>query len=606
MSGENCSWDLIRLAHDQCKFVKENCFFSYFSLLEFNYCVINDNSWLTFILLIVILILCFYFLSTTGNDYLAPALGIISEKLNLSQNLAGLTLLALGNQAPDVIVAFVAGEDENEGLETSLGSLLGGGFIVVAIVLSTVVMYGNEVTVVPSNFIRDIGIYFIALCYVCLLGYLGRIYLWQSFVFFLMYIIYVIICFLMDKKKTKEIETNIQYSILKESIQKSFKVKLFKNNKDEKNTINEENDNEEDDENQLNNSLLKNQQKENELKDTSRAVYTQSQISNSCFDIEKVLKKTFYHNKTKNTSELFKSDDPLEGEMKLFSKFKYGIVRHYLNSKESTWKSMNIAQKLLFVFIDFPMNILRDATIPPYEVSKWKRAMFIFQPITIPLFFIVMFNLYKSVYEHWIISLSILGILLIICFIFYRITYRTTLPNCEWLLLSSAFVISILWLWCVTNILLNMIVTAKLLFPSNIPQSFLSMTILACGNSLPDFIVNCSLARTGYAEMALSGSIGAPVFGILMGFGLSLSRRLFIKCYIKNQGSFETFELFKYNDNLNKKILTDAFICIFTMLFILIIMGFAMNFKIKRPVSYFGYSIYAFFFLSIIILTFFC
>lgn len=578
MSGENCSWDLIRLAPDPCKFVKDNCFFSYFSLLEFNYCTINNNTWLTYILLIIILILCFYFLSSTGNDYLAPALGIISEKLNLSQNLAGLTLLALGNQAPDVIVAFVAGEDENEGVETSLGSLLGGGLIVVAIVLSTVVMYGKEVTVVPANFLRDIGVYFIALCYVCLLGYFEKIYLWQSFVFFLFYIIYVIICFVMDKKKTEEIENNIKFSILQESTAKSFKVKLFDNTMHEESSINEES--KEDDENQLKNS-------------------------NSSFDIEKIIKKSFFHKKAKGTNEQYKTDDTFEGEMKLYSKFKYGIVRHYLNSKESTWKSMSLPQKFLFAFVDFPMNIVRDATIPPYEVSKWKRSFFILQPITIPLFLIVMFNQYKNVYTHWIISLIILGILLVICVIFYRKTYRTSLPNCEWILLSSAFVLSILWLWCVTNILLDMIVTAKLLFPSNIPQSFLSMTILACGNSLPDFIVNCSLARTGYAEMALSGSIGAPAFGILMGFGLSLSRRLFNMNYIKKKGSFEVFDLFKFNDNLNKKILTDALICIFTMLLVLIIMGSAMQFKIGRPVSYFGYAIYSFFVLSIIILTFF-
>ena len=578
MSGENCSWDLIRLAPDPCKFVKDNCFFSYFSLLEFNYCTINNNTWLTYILLIIILILCFYFLSSTGNDYLAPALGIISEKLNLSQNLAGLTLLALGNQAPDVIVAFVAGEDENEGVETSLGSLLGGGLIVVAIVLSTVVMYGKEVTVVPANFLRDIGVYFIALCYVCLLGYFEKIYLWQSFVFFLFYIIYVIICFVMDKKKTEEIKNNMKFSILQESTAKSFKVKLFDNTMHEESSINEES--KEDDENQLKNS-------------------------NSSFDIEKIIKKSFFHKKAKGTNEQYKTDDTFEGEMKLYSKFKYGIVRHYLNSKESTWKSMSLPQKFLFAFVDFPMNIVRDATIPPYEVSKWKRSFFILQPITIPLFLIVMFNQYKNVYTHWIISLIILGILLVICVIFYRKTYRTSLPNCEWILLSSAFVLSILWLWCVTNILLDMIVTAKLLFPSNIPQSFLSMTILACGNSLPDFIVNCSLARTGYAEMALSGSIGAPAFGILMGFGLSLSRRLFNMNYIKKKGSFEVFDLFKFNDNLNKKILTDALICIFTMLLVLIIMGSAMQFKIGRPVSYFGYAIYSFFVLSIIILTFF-
>ena len=133
-----------------------------------------------------------------------PALGIISEKLHLSQNLAGLTLLALGNQALDVIVAFVAGDDENEGVETSLGSLLGGGMIVVSLVLSTVVLLGKEVKVIWSNFIRDLGMYLIALGYVTTLGAFGRITLWQSCLFLCFYTIYVIICFVMDKRKTEE------------------------------------------------------------------------------------------------------------------------------------------------------------------------------------------------------------------------------------------------------------------------------------------------------------------------------------------------------------------------------------------------------------------
>ena len=47
--------------------------------------------------------LCFYFAATTGHYYLAKVLSLIAEKLHFSQNLAGLTLIALGNMACDVI-----------------------------------------------------------------------------------------------------------------------------------------------------------------------------------------------------------------------------------------------------------------------------------------------------------------------------------------------------------------------------------------------------------------------------------------------------------------------------------------------------------------------
>ena len=191
MSDTGCSYEILRnftSIADKCTYVKSDCHFEYFSILTFNYCYINDNTWITFILLALIIFLCFYFLSSTGNDYLAPALGIISEKLHLSQNLAGLTLLALGNQAPDVVVAFVAGDDDNEGVETSLGSLLGGGMIVVCLVFSTVVYLGKEVNVVPRNFVRDLGIYFFALVYILILGKFKAIKIWQATLFFCFYI----------------------------------------------------------------------------------------------------------------------------------------------------------------------------------------------------------------------------------------------------------------------------------------------------------------------------------------------------------------------------------------------------------------------------------
>lgn len=604
MSGENCSWEKIRMESpiNRCQFVTENCFFSYFSLLQFNYCTIDDHNWLTYILAIIIIILCFYILSSTGGDYLAPALGIISEKLSLSQNLAGLTLLALGNQAPDVIVAFVAGEDENEGVETSLGSLLGGGFIVVGLVLSSVVLFGGGVNVIPGNYIRDLSVYFLALSYVLILGATKTIKLWESCLFLVFYIIYVVVCFFMDKKKSKEVAESEAYSFLLENPNDDFRVKLFKDgssnskSNDESIKVNDTNEKETISDNK--DISINDIQSDHEK---SRDVYTESQVAKGFFDIEKLIKKTYYHRKTK-ASNLTKPNDLAPGELKLYSKFKYDLVRLYLN-RESDWKKKSLFKKIIFIILDLPLNFLRDLTIPAYEEAKWKRTMFIFQPITISLFIIVIFNLYKTLIDYWIVTLCYFIVMLLLSFVFYRISYRTHLPSWIWLLLASAFIISILWLWFITNILMDMIVTIKLLFPTNIPQSFISMTLLAIGNSLPDFIVNTSLAKTGYAEMALSGSIGAPVFGMLFGFGVSLIRRLIIKS-LKGDGSSEEFAIFVFDENLNKKLIVDATICIMTLILCLLICGFSMNFRINKCASIFGYSFYCFFVISIILLTF--
>lgn len=54
------------------------------------------------------------------ENYLSPSLTKISEQLGFSQTLAGVTLLALGNGAPDVFTAIIAGgsgeSGENDGI----------------------------------------------------------------------------------------------------------------------------------------------------------------------------------------------------------------------------------------------------------------------------------------------------------------------------------------------------------------------------------------------------------------------------------------------------------------------------------------------------------
>jgi sodium/potassium/calcium exchanger 6 len=185
-----------------CTYVSECCKGEYFNILSLNYCYIN-TSIISLIIVISILLLCFYFLSSTGNDYLANALGIISEKMQISQNLAGVTFLALGNQAPDVAVAFVAGEGSADGLAISFSSLLGSGSIVISLVLSSVIILGNGVSTSKGNYLRDLGFYLGSLIIIIIFGMTRIIHLWMASCIFGIYIIYVIICIIMDVKGKK-------------------------------------------------------------------------------------------------------------------------------------------------------------------------------------------------------------------------------------------------------------------------------------------------------------------------------------------------------------------------------------------------------------------
>lgn len=77
-----------------------------------------------------------YNLASTADTYLSPALETISDKFSCSESLAGVTLLALGNGAPDVFAAFSAGGTKEDEINLLIASLFGS-----ALFISTVVMF---------------------------------------------------------------------------------------------------------------------------------------------------------------------------------------------------------------------------------------------------------------------------------------------------------------------------------------------------------------------------------------------------------------------------------------------------------------------------------
>ena len=66
-----------------------------------------------------------------------PNLERLSDSLKLSPNVAGVTLLALGNGAPDFFTSYAAYQSSKTA-GIGVGSLLGGGVFIVSLVLGAV------------------------------------------------------------------------------------------------------------------------------------------------------------------------------------------------------------------------------------------------------------------------------------------------------------------------------------------------------------------------------------------------------------------------------------------------------------------------------------
>ena len=73
----------------------------------------------TAIILLAWLALNFYLLAVAADAYLVPAMTEVSKKLQLSENVAGVTVLAFANGAPDFFTALAVGTTEKDWIENT-------------------------------------------------------------------------------------------------------------------------------------------------------------------------------------------------------------------------------------------------------------------------------------------------------------------------------------------------------------------------------------------------------------------------------------------------------------------------------------------------------
>ncbi|CAD8144515.1 unnamed protein product [Paramecium octaurelia] len=182
------------IANSLC--AQNQIFINYYSII---YCQL-DGHWILFILMaIFVVLIVFRFMSTLVMYYLTPAIEFITEKLNISQSLSAVTLLAFANGAGDVVTAIVATETL-DGISYNIGSLYGAGFFVATLVVGITIINSQSYIVMKSYFIwRDILFYIVATIIVIIYGIVGGFSLIDSAFLLLIYIILVIIVLFQDK-----------------------------------------------------------------------------------------------------------------------------------------------------------------------------------------------------------------------------------------------------------------------------------------------------------------------------------------------------------------------------------------------------------------------
>ncbi|KAH9568467.1 hypothetical protein CY35_03G078400 [Sphagnum magellanicum] len=81
---------------------------SVINYLILHYCGMEGQAWVSVPFLVGAVILAFYFLAETAEQYFSPVVRQLVEILRMSPSMGGVTLLALGNGAPDIFASLAA------------------------------------------------------------------------------------------------------------------------------------------------------------------------------------------------------------------------------------------------------------------------------------------------------------------------------------------------------------------------------------------------------------------------------------------------------------------------------------------------------------------
>lgn len=197
---------------------KEKCFYlkhnppcvsqGYIDYLYLFYCTVGEWAVLGFCLLFAWLMVLFYLLANTASEYFCSSLESLSKLLKLSPTIAGVTLLSLGNGAPDVfsgVVSFMGKGTSAVGFNT----VIGGAFFVSCVVVGVVsiLIHRKHITVNKFDFVRDVCFFLMVLLALVVIFLIGEINLWGAIGFSSMYIAYVAIVYYFsgyNQKKGKE------------------------------------------------------------------------------------------------------------------------------------------------------------------------------------------------------------------------------------------------------------------------------------------------------------------------------------------------------------------------------------------------------------------
>jgi len=419
----------------------------------------------TAVLMLWVLVIALW-LSTAAEFFLCPAVAVLSRLCNMSEQVAGVTLLAFANGAGDVAVTVAAAIASNRGTQMALGESLGSSMFVSCLVLGIIAFYFPfEPT---KDFLRDICFLLVAVVWLAFVLLDSAISTFESCGFVALYAIYLFVVleghFSCGRRSQRDSKPDGGGAVSSSS---------------------------------------------NEKEDDSMGKRADG--------------------KSWLPLQTMRGWQPPVGEIEgggAGASGMMGLLEYVNPINDEIIKGGNLADKVL-MGLRSPAVIAFRVTVPVVDEGRahmgWNKEALMCQLILAPCVLVWSVLLHRiggvspaNAYIAYAVAL-VLGAMAASC---VHITSRPSQPPAYQRYTSIiGFLVATAWIYIMAVELVHALQAIGRVL--GVSDAFLGLTVLGSSQSLGDFVTNIAIARAGMPVMAAAACIAAPLLDILFGVGLA-------------------------------------------------------------------------------------
>ncbi|KAK3117690.1 hypothetical protein LTR53_000718 [Teratosphaeriaceae sp. CCFEE 6253] len=517
---------------DQCAFVRKHCQdeedgrIPYLQLL---YCSLGAPAaaaW--YILIIGWAMYLFLAISISAGDFFAVNLSSLARTLRMSDTLAGVTLLALGNGGPDIFSTWAAMTSDSPGL--AFGELIGAASFITTVVVGSIACTGSF-QVRKASLARDAFFLLVTACFLLVPLLSGEFRLWHGLVMISGYLVYIAwvtgyhrwVSSKQDDDQTADDET--QAGDEEQGQLTATETRPLLSNQQTQ--------------------LHKHQDHQRHHIDPaiSRQIHDWRRAHGRCIEardesfmtspslpgaMEYSWRRGQEHKRAStshNETSTLHSQHPPHSRTETSD----NRVLHTLFPSLQSVREKNLGHAIVSMLTVVPYLILK-LTVPVVDNEHnadcqhgWHRGLLILQGITAPqlIWLMLWLDMDHPTMRSWLLPAIYCAIgSAVFCLGVFTFSSPSRRPRWMPLLSVLGFAVSAFWLSVLPDELVAILKAFGIVL--RLSDAILGFTVFAIGNCVDDYVVDMTITRHGHPVMALAACFGGPLLNILLGLGISI------------------------------------------------------------------------------------